>query len=124
VAVKLLETPIVEYRGIPIALEARERLFCKAISCGEGDGARGRDGSVGITSSVGLSILPRLSTFGLENMGSRSLLISGETLALRSVTISWSDLDVLDFHKLGQNIEETLLTVAVMLGTGLLMVCL
>ncbi|GFF62683.1 hypothetical protein IFM51744_11009 [Aspergillus udagawae] len=53
-----------------------------------------------------LSILPRLSTFGLENMDSRSLFISGEALALRSVTISWSDFDLLVFRKLGQNIEE------------------
>ena len=63
-AVKLLEMPIVESRGIPIALEmeARERFsairisspaFCKAISCGEADGVRGRDGSVAITSSLG-----------------------------------------------------------------------
>ncbi|KAH2039165.1 hypothetical protein KXV74_004358 [Aspergillus fumigatus] len=55
---------------------------------------------------VDLSKLPRLSTFGLENMDSQSLLISGEALTLRSVTISWSDFDLLDFHKLGRNIEE------------------
>jgi hypothetical protein len=55
---------------------------------------------------VDLSILPRLSTFGLENMDAQSLLISGEALSLRSVNISWSDFDLLDFHKLGQNIEE------------------
>jgi hypothetical protein len=55
---------------------------------------------------VDLSKLPRLSTFGLENVDSQSLLISGEALTLRSVTISWSDFDLLDFHKLGQNIEE------------------
>jgi hypothetical protein len=55
---------------------------------------------------VDLSKLPRLSTFGLENMESQTLLISGEALTLRSVTISWSDFDFLDFHKLGQNIEE------------------
>ncbi|KAH1339726.1 hypothetical protein KXX33_005525 [Aspergillus fumigatus] len=39
-------------------------------------------------------------------MDSQSLLISGEALTLRSVTISWSDFDLLDFHKLGRNIEE------------------
>jgi hypothetical protein len=55
---------------------------------------------------VDLSTLPWLSTFGLENMYSQSLRISGEALALRRVTISWSDFDLLDFHKLGQNIEE------------------
>jgi hypothetical protein len=57
---------------------------------------------------VDLSTLPRLSTFGLENMDShsQSLLVSGETLALRRVTISWSDFDLLDLQKLGQNIEE------------------
>ena len=55
---------------------------------------------------VDLSKLPRLSTFRLENMDSQSLLISGEALTLRSVTISWSDFDLLDFHKLGRNIEE------------------
>jgi hypothetical protein len=55
---------------------------------------------------VDLSKLPQLSTFRLEDMHSQSLLISGEALALRSVTISWSDFDLLDFHKLGQNIEE------------------
>jgi hypothetical protein len=57
---------------------------------------------------VDLSTLPRLSTFGLENMDShsQSLLISGETLALRRVTISWSDFDLLNLQKLGQNIEE------------------
>ncbi|GFF61676.1 hypothetical protein IFM51744_10757 [Aspergillus udagawae] len=57
---------------------------------------------------VDLSTLPRLSTFGWENMDShsQSLLISGETLALRRVTISWSDFDLLDLQKLGQNIEE------------------
>jgi hypothetical protein len=37
---------------------------------------------------------------------SQSLLVSGETLALRRVTISWSDFDLLDLQKLGQNIEE------------------
>jgi hypothetical protein len=55
---------------------------------------------------VDLSKLPRLSKFGLENMDSQSLLISGEAPTLRSVTLSWSDFDLLDFHKLGQNIEE------------------
>ncbi|GFF58518.1 hypothetical protein IFM46972_11128 [Aspergillus udagawae] len=55
---------------------------------------------------VDLSTLPWLSTFGLENMYSQSLLISGEALALRRVTISWSDFDLLDLQKLGQNIEE------------------
>jgi hypothetical protein len=40
------------------------------------------------------------------NSHSLSLLISGEALALRSVTISWSDFDLLDLQKLGQNIEE------------------
>jgi hypothetical protein len=55
---------------------------------------------------VDLSKLPRLSKFGLENMDSQSLLISGEAPTLRSVTISWSNFDLLDFHKLGQNIEE------------------
>jgi hypothetical protein len=55
---------------------------------------------------VDLSKLPRLSKCGLENMDSQSLLISGEAPTLRSVTISWSDFDLLDFHKLGQNIEE------------------
>jgi hypothetical protein len=39
-------------------------------------------------------------------MDSQSLLISGEAPTLRSVTLSWSDFDLLDFHKLGQNIEE------------------
>jgi hypothetical protein len=39
-------------------------------------------------------------------MDTHSLLISGEALALRSITISWSNFDLLDFHKLGQNIEE------------------
>jgi hypothetical protein len=39
-------------------------------------------------------------------MVSQSLLISGEALALRRVTISWSDFDLLDLQKLGQNIEE------------------
>lgn len=50
---------------------------------------------------VDLSTLPWLSTFGLENMNShlQSLLISGETLALRRVTISWSDFDLLDLQK-------------------------
>jgi hypothetical protein len=55
---------------------------------------------------VDLSTLPRLSAFGLVNMNSQSLLISGEALALRSVTISWSDFDLLDLQKLGQNIED------------------
>jgi hypothetical protein len=57
---------------------------------------------------VDLSTLPRLLTFWLENMNShlQSLLISGEALALRSVTINWSDFDLLDLQKLGQNIEE------------------
>ncbi|KMK58542.1 hypothetical protein Y699_07769 [Aspergillus fumigatus Z5] len=55
---------------------------------------------------VDLSTLPWLSTFGLENMVSQSLLISGEALALRRVTISWSDFDLLDLQKLGQNVEE------------------
>jgi hypothetical protein len=55
---------------------------------------------------VDLSTLPWLSTFGLENMYSQSLLILGEALALRHVTISWSDLDLLEIQKLGQNIEE------------------
>jgi hypothetical protein len=57
---------------------------------------------------VDLSTLPWLSTFGLENMDShsQSLLVSGETLALRCVTISWSDFDLLDLQKLGQNIKE------------------
>jgi hypothetical protein len=55
---------------------------------------------------VDLSTLPWLTTFGLENMASQSLLISGEALALRRVTISWSDFDLLDLQKLGQNIEE------------------
>lgn len=39
-------------------------------------------------------------------MDSQSLLISREALTLRSVTISWSNFDLLDFHKLGQNIKE------------------
>jgi hypothetical protein len=55
---------------------------------------------------VDLSTLPWLSTFRLENMVSQNLLISGEALALRRVTISWSDFDLLDLQKLGQNIEE------------------
>ncbi|KAF4219067.1 hypothetical protein CNMCM5878_003922 [Aspergillus fumigatiaffinis] len=55
---------------------------------------------------VDLSTLPWLSTFGLENMDSQGLLISGEAMALRRVTISWSDFDLLDLQKLGQNIEE------------------
>jgi hypothetical protein len=55
---------------------------------------------------VNLSRLPQLSTFGLENMDSQTLLISGDALAIRSVTISWSDFDLLDLHKFGQNIEE------------------
>ncbi|KAH2846372.1 hypothetical protein KXW36_008436, partial [Aspergillus fumigatus] len=54
---------------------------------------------------VDLSTLPLLSTFGLENMVSQSLLISGEALALRRFTISWPDFDLLDLQKLGQNIE-------------------
>ncbi|KAH3510431.1 hypothetical protein KXV55_002782 [Aspergillus fumigatus] len=54
---------------------------------------------------VDLSTLPWLSTFGLENMVSQSLLISGEALALRRFTISWPDFDLLDLQKLGQNIE-------------------
>jgi hypothetical protein len=55
---------------------------------------------------VDLSTLPWLSTFGLENMDSQDLLISGEAMALRRVTISWSVFDLLDLQKLGQNIEE------------------
>ncbi|MCG3562205.1 hypothetical protein L8957_29010, partial [Klebsiella pneumoniae] len=44
---------------------------------------------------VNLSRLPQLSTFGLENMDSQTLLISGDALEIRSVTISWSDFDLL-----------------------------
>jgi hypothetical protein len=39
-------------------------------------------------------------------MDTQSLLILGEALSLRSVNISWSDFNLLDFHKLGQNIKE------------------
>jgi hypothetical protein len=39
-------------------------------------------------------------------MDSQSLLISGEALALRYATISWSDFNLLDLQKLGQNIKE------------------